>query len=367
MIRKHDRYVLKAFWANFLAVVFFLTLIVLVLDISDRLARVNRHWEGIKAAGFEPGLVLVEYYATLIPFVWLRILPFCVPLAAAFCLSRLNRHNELTPLLTTGVSMRRIVAPIVISGVIVAGGMLVVREYLVPKLSRHHMKVGRVLSKSKPNRIARVPHFHDKGGARLSMAAFLPIDQVCEGASVSYWDPEGRPTRIERYPELTWDGTQEHWVATSGGQRIPLGPGETGLRQLPIPPGTVVDLEAHVSLLEISLTRARTAGLSFTELRALVAANPTNARFEMLFQELITVPVSVLVLLLLALPFCVHAGRESALPGLLNSLGIMALYFGATFLLASIGGAGEMHPVVLAWLPTAIFGSLGLALFLGME
>lgn len=367
MMRRHDRYILKAFWATFLAALLFLTIIVLVLDLSDRLSRVNRHWEGIQAAGHEPAVVLVEFYATLIPFVWLRLVPFCVPLAAAFCLSRLNRHNELTSLLTTGVSMRRVVWPIVLSGLIVAGGMIAAREYVVPKLSRHHMKVARILSKSRPNRIARVPHFHDSTGNRISMTAYLPIDQKCEGVWITAWGEDGKPVRIQRYPELAWDGAQEVWIATRGGTSIPIDDVSGELRRLPIPKGHIAPIKAHVSLLEISLTRQRSAGMSFTEMRELIRANPTNARFEMMFQELLTVPISTIVLLLLALPFCVHGGRRSALPGMLASLGMATLYFGGSFMLASLGGAGELNPVILAWMPTVVFGSLGIALFCGME
>ena len=98
-----------------------------------------------------------------------------------------------------------------------------------------------------------------------------------------------------------------------------------------------------------------------------MAANPTNARFRMLYHELFTGPISTLVLLFVALPFCVYLGRRSAIPGMLASLGMAALFFGSGFLLASLGGAGEMSPVLLAWMPTVLFGSLGLGLYLGLD
>lgn len=367
LTRRHDRYLLKAFWATFLAVVFFLTVITLILDLSDRMRRVNRNWETIIAQGYDPLVVMLEFYATFVPFIWLRILPFCVPLAAAFTLARLNRHNELTPLLAVGVSMRRIVWPIVLSGILVAGGMLASREYLVPQLSRMQMKAARILSRDKPNRISRVPHFHDPSGARLSMSAYLPIDRKCEGVSVTHWAEDGSPTQLERYPELAWDDAREVWVATSGGVRIPLAEAGNAFRRLPVPRDEIVGIQAPISLLEISLTRTRSAGMSFSETRELMAANPTNGRFRMLYHELFTGPISTLVLLFVALPFCVYLGRKSAIPGMLASLGMAALFFGSGFLLASLGAAGEMSPVLLAWLPTVLFGSLGLGLYLGLD
>ncbi len=133
MIRRHDRYVLKAFWASLGAVLLVFTVLSVVLDLSDRLSRVTRNWESIKdKSGREPGVVLVKFYVSLIPFIWMQMMAFCVPIAAAFSLARFNRHNEITPLLAGGVSMRRVLAPILVSGLLVALLILGARAWVVP-------------------------------------------------------------------------------------------------------------------------------------------------------------------------------------------------------------------------------------------
>ena len=368
ILRRHDRYVLRAFWGAFVAVVLFFTLIIIVLDLADRFTKLNRQWEAVKELGYQPLALLAEFYATLVPFVWLRILPFCVPIAAALTLARLHKTNELSPLLTSGVSMRRIVLPIVASGLVVSGAMMWAQSGLVSDLSRRHMKLGRILGKRSPDRIGQIPHFHDPSGARLSMEAFMPLAQRMEAVWVTVWGDEGLETLLW-YPELVWDDDRQRWIADRGGERIPkMGP-SLGVRRERIPPGMQAPLEASLLLIEISLTLTSSLGLSFQEAAALQRANPDMPRFVMSHHELYVGPVSALLLLLLVLPFSVRVGRRtsSAIPGMLAAMGISGLFFGATYLASSLGGGGVFNPVVLAWLPTVVFGALGLALYLTLD
>lgn len=368
MIRRHDRYVLRAFWASFLAVVLFFTLIVVVLDLADRFTKLNRQWEAVEAAGHNPLMLLAEFYATLIPFVWLRILPFCVPIAAALTLARLHKTNELTPLLTAGVSMRRIVMPIVASGLMVAAGMMWAQSGLVSELSRRHMKLGRILGKRSPDRIGQIPHFHDPGGARLSMEAFMPLAQRMEAVWVTVWNDDGLQ-ELRWYPELVWDEDSRSWVADRGGERLPNTGTSLGVLREPIPPGARAPLQASLQLIEISLTLTSSLGLSYREAASLQRANPDMPRFIMSHHELYVGPVSAVLLLLLVLPFSVRVGRRttSSIPGMMAAMGIGALFFGATYLAHALGNSGDINPVVLSWMPTVVFGALGLALYLSLD
>lgn len=369
LVRLHDRYLLRAFWATFAAVLVFFTIIVLVLDLSDRLTRLGRGWGAIQATGQSPYTLLLEFYATLIPFVWLRILPFTAPLAAAFCLSRLVRFNELTALLAGGVSKRRLALPILCSGAVVAAGIFAVQETVVPRLSRRHNELMRLLSKSQPDRITDVPHLHDPGGGRLSMEAFRPLGRSLESAQITFRDAAGDATEIYRYPELAWDEQGERWIAPRGGVHLPLVRDRSGMARVPVGEGVAAPLEASLALVEISITTKAAMGVSLREVRALRRASPDSPRLIHMEHALYTGPVSTLVLLLLTLPFAFPIGRRhgSPLPGILSSGLAGALYFAASYLAGNLASAGDFNPVVLTWLPTVVFGALGVALYLLMD
>ncbi len=368
--RRHDRYVLRAFWMTFIAVVLFFTVIVIVLDSAERIRKLTRNWDQVAARGQHPLLVLAEYYLTLLPFLWMQLLAFCVPSAAAFCIARLIRHNELTPLVTGGVSLRRIVWPIVLSGVVIVGGMLVVQETLIPSLNRRHLRLSRIITRNTPDRVTRVPHFHDRRGGRLSMQAYLPIQQRMEAVTITDFDPDtGEPRNQAWYPELDWDPSLRIWRASSGGWNIPLDRDAPGVRREPIASGTPAPLDGSAEFIEMAVTARISPGLSRAQVASLADANPDNLHFAVLKHEMLTGPISTFILLLLSLPFSLTVARrtKSAVPGMLGVLGVAALYFGAHFLVASLARAGDWNPVVLAWLPTAVFGSLALTLYATLD
>ena len=364
--RRHDGYVLRAFLAAFGAVLLYFTLVIVLIDLAERLKLLNRNWDKVAEAGYAPLLALVEFYATLVPFLWLRILPIAVPMAAVFALARLARHQELVALVAAGVPMRRVVRPILLAGVVIAGLMLAAKATVVSPLSRENQALGRLLTKRQPDRIPQVPHVHDRegeeGSVRLSAAAFQPIKQRLEDAWVTRRDAQGRLVEILRYPELAWRESPAGWVAPQGGVRIPMQGEESGRYRHPIEPGSVAPLASRVELVEILCESDNSLGLSFEQSEALMQAHPGNPALAVRHHEQWTLPLSTLVLLGLTLPLCVRLGRGSVLPGAAGALGMAALYFGASRLCADLAGLGTVHPMVLAWMPTVAFGSLAVAL-----
>lgn len=370
IFRKHDRYVFRAFLSSLGAVLFFFSVIIIVLDSAERVRRLTRYWDRIVEGGRHPLVVLGEYYGTLMPFLWIRLMPFGVAAAAAFCLARLTRHNEVTSLLTSGVSMRRAVLPIMGTAMLVVGGIFAMQDDVVPELSRRNLHLWRVISRKTPERITEVPHFHDRRGGRLSMESYDPFARKMRAAMITFYDGETkRPREQFWYPELTWKDGEEHWVAERGGRRIPANRAAPGRDRERIEPGTVAPLDGSAALLEIALTARMSPGLSMRQVEALERANPQNPKFTVLKHEMYTLPLGVIVLLMLSLPFSFRVAQrsKSAIPGMLGSGLLGGLFFGAQFLAGSMARAGDLNPVVLTWMPTVIFGSLGLSLFLTMD
>lgn len=365
--RRHDRYVLKSYWTAFGAVLLFFTVIVIVIHLADRSGRMIRHYPLIREAGYDPVMATIEYYATLVPFLWIQLVPLAAVLAAAFSLSRLTRNNELAPLVTSGVSTRRITLPVLVSGVVLVGAVFIVQEDFAPTLSRRHLHLSRLLNESEPDRITRVPHFDDPGGGRLSMAAYEPTARRIDAGLLSFRTPDGVPSSLRFYPLLEWDPNGRRWIAVEGGTLFPLGEDRTGTVRRPLPPGEAAPLDADVQLLEVSVLKDLALGLSTKETAALVRANPDSTRLVYLHNEQFTRCLYPVVLLLLGLPFCLGLGRRSSLPGTVAVLGTGAALYSASFLSAHLATSGEVNAVVMAWLPDVLLGSIGLSLWLTMR
>jgi len=367
LLRRHDRYILKSFWASLGAVLLFFTVIVVVIHLADRSGRLMRNAENLRAAGYSPWLLVAEFYATLVPFVWLQILPLSSVLAAAFSLTRLTRHNELAPLVTTGVSTTRVTLPIIVSGLAIAAGIFIVQERFIPKMSRRNMELARLLEDRQPDRITEVPHFDDPMGARLSMAAYQPMARRLEGALLTFRDPGGSLTELRFYPLLEWVPEEEKWRVAEDGTLFPVGEEATGSVGVRLPAGEMAPLGAGVGLMEVSVLKDLALGLSTSETADLVEADPDNPRLLFMHQEQYTRCLAPLVLLLLGVPFCLGLGRRSSLPGTSAALWTAALLYTASFLAVRLSSSGDLNPILLAWLPTVSLGALGLAFWLSMR
>ena len=73
-----------------------------------------------------------RYYLTLFPEGFVEILPMALLLALLFCLTNLGRHNELTAMRASGVSLARLALPLLGVGALATVVVLAVGERLVP-------------------------------------------------------------------------------------------------------------------------------------------------------------------------------------------------------------------------------------------
>ena len=109
-MRLLDRYVLRYFLQAYAYCIAGFISIWFIFDISDNLStfldeRVSRS-------------LIAKYYLTQAPQILVILLPVALLLALLFCLGRMSRSNEIVSMLTAGVSLPRLVAPLLLAGLL---------------------------------------------------------------------------------------------------------------------------------------------------------------------------------------------------------------------------------------------------------
>src|SRR6202165_4791 len=115
-MRLLDRYVIRNFLqAYFYCIAGFLS-IWLIFDVSDNISTfIDEHF----------GIALIaRYYATQVPEVFVILLPVSLLLALLFSLGRMSRANEIVSMLTAGVSIPRVLAPLILIGFLTVGATM---------------------------------------------------------------------------------------------------------------------------------------------------------------------------------------------------------------------------------------------------
>ena len=108
-----DRYILKKFLNTFFFCILLLTLIVVVIDISEKT-------DDFVRSGLSPWRIFIDYYGSFIPRIDAMLFPLFTFIAVIFFTSRMADRTEVVAILSSGVSLRRFLLPYWIGGGLLA-------------------------------------------------------------------------------------------------------------------------------------------------------------------------------------------------------------------------------------------------------
>src|SRR6516164_11225038 len=123
-MRLLDRYVTRNFVQVYLYCIAGFISIWLIFDVSDNISTFIDEHIGL--------LLVVRYYATQIPQVFIILLPVALLLSLLFALGRMSRANEIVSMLTAGVSLPRILLPLIGIGLLTVAASMVLNYSLAP-------------------------------------------------------------------------------------------------------------------------------------------------------------------------------------------------------------------------------------------
>jgi len=94
--------------------------------------------------------VIGEFFLLSIPFIVAMTLPMAVLVAVLYAFSRLVAENEVTALRASGVSVNRIVAPVMAGGVVLALLMLLFNDQILPRANHRLRTLQTDIARKKP-------------------------------------------------------------------------------------------------------------------------------------------------------------------------------------------------------------------------
>ncbi|WP_185864666.1 LptF/LptG family permease [Blattabacterium cuenoti] len=128
-----DRYIFRNFMISFIVITIFLQLLSVVIDISQRMHRLENNHVSIKEA-------LIFYY----PFwsIWLANIfsPISVLLSVIFFTYQLTKNSEITALLASGISLKRITFTYLLSAIFIVLISIVINYYILPIANKNKNK-----------------------------------------------------------------------------------------------------------------------------------------------------------------------------------------------------------------------------------
>ncbi len=365
-----DRYLVRLFLINFLILMLVFMTLFLVVDL---IVDLDEFLSAGRARGDEMGSVVLgtlwtiaDYYGPVAVLLYVFFSGLLVVAAMGFTFSSLTRTRELVAMVTSGISMYRLCAPIVIVGCVLNALTFPNQELVIPKLAG---KLARSKSQVRHRSISGfdIQYAPDERGHLFSATGFQDTagQAMLTGVTILVRDGSGRAVERVTAEQAFWDETRRGWELV-GGMVIDPTPQRPSI-------GTAADegprsIDFFATSLSPQTLMARQAKiypmlLSLSQLRELAAADRQQAAslYRIMHSRLSLLVLNVLVLIL-GLPFFLTREPVNLMMQGVKAAGVCLGVWAAGLILIQVGvpqipGLGEglrLNPVASAWLPVVI-------------
>lgn len=130
------------------------------------LNQVARHFGDLVGKGLG-GAVIGEFFALSIPFIIAMTTPMAVLIATLYAFSRLAAENEITALRASGVSMGRLLVPVIAGGAFLALMMVAFNDQILPRTNHRLRKLQTDIARKKPTFALREQVINEVSPGRL--------------------------------------------------------------------------------------------------------------------------------------------------------------------------------------------------------
>ena len=354
-MRLLDRYVIRNFLQAYIYCIAGFISIWLIFDISDNISTfIDEHF-GV--------LLTVRYYATQVPQVFIILLPVSLLLALLFSLGRMSRANEIVSMLTAGVSIPRVLSPLIGMGLLTVGASLALNYSLAP-----HSELAKknFISTARSHQITvQGQIFRNRTDARTwFIQSFRPGHDIFNTVQVLQQDVHDNIVTNYLAARATYHPDTKVWE----------------LEQAKVvhydPAGNITDEKFYPSLkidnwsetpFRLGSANERAEYLSFPELREYLHFNsdfpPTLlAPFRTHLQYRVALPWTCLVVVCIAAPLGIGYSRRGVLASVASAVVLVFSMNFLTHLFLALGEGDRISPFLAAWTPNILFTAIGLLL-----
>ncbi len=353
-----DAYVVREFFGMFVLVLASFVMLMLVFTFFELVGDIIRNHIALATVG--------DYLFNLAPSMVYQITPLAVLIAALVTFGVLNRNSEIVAMKATGISLYRLVVPIVSISAVLAICLFMFDDYYLPSANRRqealrstikgkppqtflHPEQKWMFGQSRPGEQGRIFYYQffdadDNAFVNLSIFEFNPSTFALSRrifASRAVWDERTETWRFYNGWVRNIDANNSQYsefVSTSFAE-IHEDPGYFKKENLQSQEMNFKQLDGYIRDLRQS---------GFDTMRLRVA----------LWHKL-SYPLIAVVMAILAIPFALSMGRRGSLTGIAVAISVALAYWVVDGLFSAMGNVNYLPAALAAWSPDVMFGLAG--------
>jgi LPS export ABC transporter permease LptG/LPS export ABC transporter permease LptF len=354
-----DEYVLREFLKMFAMVLTSFVLLMLVFTFFELIGDILRNHIPLTTVG--------DYLVNLAPSMLYQLTPLSVLIAVLVTFSLFNRSSELIAMKATGISIYRLVIPVVVIAAALACGLFAFDQYYLPQANRKQEALRNII-KGKPAQTTLNPDKKWIFGQRspgepervFYYQFFDPEENAFANVSVFEFDPVTFALTKRIFAErAAWNISQHGWVFENGWERTMQGANPTGFQEFP----SATFAEVHEEPGYFKKESLQSQEMNFGQLQHYIGdlqqSGFDTVGLRVQLYDKLAYPLVTVVMAVLAIPFALSMGRRGSLTGIAAGVGIALAWWVAHGLFVAMGNVNYLPSALAAWSPDILFGLTG--------
>ncbi len=354
-----DEYVVREFLIMFFLVLCGFVMLMLVFTFFELISDILRNRIPLSIVG--------QYLINLTPSMLYQIAPLAVLIAVLVTFGVLNRNSEIIAMKATGISIYRLVVPVVGIAAVLAVSLFLFDDSYLPQANRRQEALRNIIKGRPPQTELHPEHRWIFGqpntgepGRIFYYQFFDPVQHEFANLSVFEFDPSTFAiTRRIFASRVYWDPDRGTWSFQNGWQRDLEGDHTKSYREFT----QTTFAEFHEDPGYFTKKEEQSQEMNFGELHRYISAMRQSGfdtmRLRVALWHKLADPLVAIVMAVLAIPFALSMGKRGSLTGIAVAIGVALTYFVADSFFRALGNVNYLPAALAAWSPLVLFGLVG--------
>jgi LPS export ABC transporter permease LptG/LPS export ABC transporter permease LptF len=360
-----DDYVMREYATNFALVLFSFSTLFLIFTFFELLGAIFRNRTPLVTVG--------EYLINLVPYILYNVTPLCALVAVLVTFGALSRTSELTAMKSSGISLYRIITPVLFVTLLISAGLFLFDEIYLPAANRRQEALLSII-KDKPAQTFTRPDRQwisgqtNKAGDPARIFYYQRFDtDTNKFANITVFEFDPATFSLQRRifaASARWDPQVNNWVFDNGWQRTFAG--DTIASYQPFTVSTFPEIKEQPTYFKKEYVPSQE--MSYSELSRYITdlkqSGFDTKRLNVQLNKKIAYPLITLVMAILAIPFSLSMGKKGSLAGIATAIGLAITYWVVALIFESLGNVNTLPALLAAWTPDLLFALTGTYLLL---
>jgi LPS export ABC transporter permease LptG/LPS export ABC transporter permease LptF len=354
-----DEYVVREFLFMFFLVLCGFVTLMLVFTFFELIGDILRNRIPLSTVG--------QYLINLTPSMLYQIAPLAVLIAVLVTFGVLNRNSEIIAMKATGISIYRLVVPIVGIAAILAVSLFLFDEFYLPQANRRQEALRNIIKGRPPQTVLHPEQRWVFGqpnpgepGRIFYYQFFDAVHQEFANLSVFEFDPATFAiTRRIFASRVFWDPDRKTWIFQNGWQRDIEGDHTKSYREFQ----QTTFGEIHEEPGYFTKEEKQSQEMNFGELERYISGLRQSGfdtmRLRVALWHKLANPLAAIVMAGLAIPFALSMGKRGSLTGIAVAIAVALAYWVADGFFSALGNVNYLPAPLAAWASLVLFGLVG--------